>query len=170
MDINILGYRVNLEIIILIGVLYIILMSHLVGGCCHIKRGTGGKEGFYGGSPLTQSITSSPIPFNASTGTGPSTWGTEDYFNPESVNRWGVPNMVVMPGHHVSKTIQSVLDRPSVLDKGNLDVFAKTRFTPEACATSGSSYSTSTGCAELSPQDYNLLVTRGGGNVPYSEY
>lgn len=163
MDINILGYRVNLEIIILIGVLYIILMSHLVCGCCHVKRGTG-KEGFH-----QTSITNSPMPFNASTGTPPSTWGTQDFYGPE-LERWGVPNMAVVHGQPISKAIQSVIDRPSTLGEGNLDVFAKTRFTPEACSTSGSAYSTSTGCAALSPSDYNLLVTRGGGNVPYSEY
>ena len=176
MDINILGYRVNLEIIILIGVLYLILMGHLFGGCCHIKRGTGtaGKEGFYGRAPFASSITGSPMPFNASTGTPPSTWGTPEFRGIE-LERWGVPTMAVVPGQPISHDIQSVLDRPSTLSstlqEGNLDIFARTKFTPEACATTGSSYSTSMGCAALSPSDYNLLVTRGGNNSsPYSEY
>jgi hypothetical protein len=38
MDITILGYRFNLEILILIGVVYLILVVHLFCGCCNVPR------------------------------------------------------------------------------------------------------------------------------------
>jgi hypothetical protein len=36
MDITILGYKFNLEILILIGVVYLILVGHTIGGCCNM--------------------------------------------------------------------------------------------------------------------------------------
>ncbi len=38
MDITILGYSFNLEILILIGVVYLILVGHTVCGCCNMPR------------------------------------------------------------------------------------------------------------------------------------
>ena len=38
MDITILGYKFNLEVLILIGVVYLILVGHTIGGCCNIPR------------------------------------------------------------------------------------------------------------------------------------
>jgi hypothetical protein len=44
MDISILGYKFNLEVLILIGVVYLILVGHMFCGCCHF----GMMEGFDG--------------------------------------------------------------------------------------------------------------------------
>ena len=38
MDITIFGYKLNLEVLILIGVVYLILVGHLFGGCCNMNR------------------------------------------------------------------------------------------------------------------------------------
>ena len=38
MDITILGYKFNLEVLILIGVVYLILVGHTIVGCCNIPR------------------------------------------------------------------------------------------------------------------------------------
>ena len=38
MDISIFGYKLNLEILILIGVVYLILVSHTVCGCCNMGK------------------------------------------------------------------------------------------------------------------------------------
>ena len=35
MDVSILGYKMNVEILILIGVIYLILVGHTVGSCCN---------------------------------------------------------------------------------------------------------------------------------------
>lgn len=50
MDISILGYKFNLEVLILIGVVYLILVGHMFCGCCNF----GIMEGFDGsGNTLT---------------------------------------------------------------------------------------------------------------------
>jgi hypothetical protein len=45
MDISIFGYKLNLEILILIGVVYLILVGHTVCGCCNMGRIMEGLEG-----------------------------------------------------------------------------------------------------------------------------
>jgi len=49
MDISILGYKFNLEVLILIGVVYLILVGHMFCGCCHF----GFTEGFDGTGSTT---------------------------------------------------------------------------------------------------------------------
>jgi len=44
MDISILGYKFNLELLIFIGIIYLILVSHTVCGCCRLN-GMGLLEG-----------------------------------------------------------------------------------------------------------------------------
>jgi len=44
MDINVLGYKLNVEILILIGVIYLIMVLHTVGGCCNIPAIIEGVE------------------------------------------------------------------------------------------------------------------------------
>jgi len=48
-----------------------------------------------------------------------------------------------------------------------LFMFANTEFKPECCPNT---YSNSSGCACMDSNSYNYLITRGGNNVPYSEY
>ena len=38
MDINLFGFKVNVEILILIGIVYLILVGHTIGGCCNMPR------------------------------------------------------------------------------------------------------------------------------------
>ena len=38
MDITLFGFKFNLEILILIGVIYLIMVAHTVGGCCNMHR------------------------------------------------------------------------------------------------------------------------------------
>ena len=46
-------------------------------------------------------------------------------------------------------------------------IFKNTAFKPECCPNT---YSNSMGCACMSTTQYNYLETRGGNNVPYSQY
>ena len=46
-------------------------------------------------------------------------------------------------------------------------LFKNTAFKPECCPNT---YSNSTGCACMSTSQYNYLETRGGNNVPFSQY
>ena len=152
MDISILGYKLNVELLILIGVVYLILVGHTVCGCSSIHSA---KEGFAGantnyGESSRYSLNSAMTPINTAS--------------------WSLPNMIVTPGQPLSKGVQSVLNRPHQqipLPKGELSMFANTPFKPECCPNT---YSNSTGCACMTTGQYNYLVTRGGNNVPYSEY
>ncbi len=56
-------------------------------------------------------------------------------------------------------------NQPSSSD--SMDFFANTQFKPECCPNT---YSGSEGCACMSNAQYNTLISRGGNNVPYSEY
>ena len=47
-----------------------------------------------------------------------------------------------------------------------LDFFKNVMFSTECCP---SSYSTDRGCACISPDQYNVLKTRGSNNIPYSD-
>jgi hypothetical protein len=37
MDISVFGYKLNVEILILIGIIYLILVTHTLCGCCNFS-------------------------------------------------------------------------------------------------------------------------------------
>jgi hypothetical protein len=85
-------------------------------------------------------------------------------------NSWNQPDMVVKCDGSYGKGVADVLGRPKQpipLPEGELDIFATTPFKPECCPNF---YSGSTGCACMTTDQYNYMQTRGGNNVPYSEY
>jgi hypothetical protein len=87
--------------------------------------------------------------------------------NPDT---WSAPNLTYSPGTSPDKGVQSILNRPKQpipLPEGELDMFATTDFKPECCPNA---YSSSTGCACMTMDQYNYLQNRGSNNVPYSEY
>lgn len=209
MNISILGFKLNLEILILIGVVYLIMVGHTLGGCCNynlmegfdlsgnlqsiqtdmsnnqvtsdmsgnlltqhsgsnlsaagaliqqkIKNGSsnnGGKEGFVGAN--TNYGQSSPYDLTSN-----STINTSS---------WSKPDMTVVPGKPLSQGVKDFLARepqPVPLPEGEMLMFANTKFAPEYCPNT---YSTSSGCAAMTGEQYNYLITRGGNNVPYSSY
>lgn len=179
MDITIpvINYKVNLEILILIGILYLIMTVHTVCSCCDVKgiietfrnknsenknkkfrdmrnRPRYNKEGFVGAN--TNSGDSSPYDINNNI--------------PVDTSAWMQPNMTVVPGQPLDPAVKAILDRPEQpfpLPEGEMLMFANTPFKPECCPNT---YSTSDGCACMTVGQYNGLVTRGGNNVPYSEY
>ena len=44
MNISLFGFNISLEILILIGIIYLIMVAHTVGGCCNINRIMEGLE------------------------------------------------------------------------------------------------------------------------------
>ena len=85
-------------------------------------------------------------------------------------NSWNQPDLVVKCDGSYGKGVADILARPKQLiplREGELDIFATTPFKPECCP---SFYSGSTGCACMTTDQYNYMQTRGGNNVPYSEY
>ena len=80
------------------------------------------------------------------------------------------PRLLEMIEYCKSKGVQDILNRePQTipLPEGQMSMFANTPFKPECCPNA---YSNSSGCACMTTNQYNYLVSRGGNNVPYSEY
>ena len=172
MDISLFGLKLNLEVLILIGIVYLILVSHTVCGCCNMRgimesfsnqlnvqtrnnnKYSTSKEGFSG----------------ANTNYGLSAPYTLGQNVPVDTSKWGQQDLVVRPGQPISPAVQAILDRepqPVPLPEGEMLMFANTPFKPECCP---SAYSNSSGCSCLTTEQYNYLILRGNNNVPYSEY
>jgi len=166
MDISIGSYKLRLEILILIVVVFWILFGHLLCGCSKVGFMEGlsmMKEG------LTKKTTEGFVGAN-NTAYGPEFAGakTPDYImNP---SKWSMPTLTYSPGTTPDAGVQAIWDRPKQpipLPKGELDLFATTPFKPECCPNA---YSNSTGCACMTMDQYQYLISRGGNNVPYSQY
>ena len=79
---------------------------------------------------------------------------------------WSAPDLTMTN----SAGVQNILNRPEQpvpLPEGEMAMFANTEFKPECCPNA---YSTGSGCACMTVKQYNMLIERGGNNVPYSEY
>ena len=193
MDISILGYKFNLEVLILIGVVYLILVGHMFCGCCHL----GMMEGFDAKvdakikkekakvNLATQNVAGSKgashVDHNVATKakegfTGANiNYGESSVYNlnndtPINTSSWSAQNMTVVPGQPLSEGVKKFLARepqPVPLPEGEMLMFANTPFKPECCPNT---YSNSMGCACMTGAQYNYLIERGSNNVPYSEY
>jgi hypothetical protein len=172
MSIAIFGYKVSIEVLILIGIIYLILFVHTMYGTCNpsgliienmrnrnmhnqnMHNQKHQKEGFVG----------------ANTNYGESSSYNLLNDKPKNTSSWFQPDLRVTAGKPLSQGVKNILNRPSQpvpLPPGELDMFATTPFKPECCPNT---YSTSTGCACMTTSQYNYLSTRGGNNAPYSEY
>jgi hypothetical protein len=189
MEISILGYRINLEVLILIGIMYLILIYHTVCPCVNMPllyesltnmvTTPGAKAGATSAAAKTDK---EKVPVGTgskkegfSSGYGAynlddaASYKLGDYSMPD-VSKWFQPNLTVSPGKPLSAGVKEVLSRPGQpvpLPEGELLMFANTEFKPEYCPNT---YSNGSGCAGMTVQQYNYLQTRGGNNVPYSEY
>jgi hypothetical protein len=195
MDITIFGYKLNLEVLILIGVVYLILVGHLFGGCCNMnrimesfdnKQKVAVKKAKANANLATQNVAGSQHSVAHKEGSV-STSGKEGFTGANinygessaysltdntqvDTSSWSQPNLTVVPGQPLSEGVKKFLARKQQqlpLPEGEMDFFANAEFKPECCP---SSFSSSTGCWCGSSQDFNYLITRGGNNVPYSEY
>jgi len=190
MDISILGYKFNVQILILIGVVYLILVGHTLCGCCNFRglmEGMTGQTDASGnqidasGNMMNQikqkmqanmptQTTSKEGFVGANINYGESS--AYDLTNNMPVNTasWSAQNMTVVPGQPLSEGVKKFLARepqPVPLPEGEMLMFANTPFKPECCPNT---YSNSMGCACMTGPQYNALITRFGNNVPYSEY
>ena len=107
---------------------------------------------------------------NYKTNAGPQFASTNSSFSFLNPNTWSQASLVYTAGTAPSAAVKSIWDRgknQAPLAEGELDVFANTEFKPECCPNT---YSNSEGCACMSTQQYDTLISRGGNNVPYSEY
>ena len=147
MNLEILGFKLSLEVLILIGIIYLVMIVNTLYGCCN-------AEGFVG----------------ANTNYGESSQFSLTNDNAINTNSWDMPNLTITKGQPLSQGVKNVLDRPQQpipLPEGELLMFANTPFKPECCPNT---FSNSMGCACMTVKQYNYLNERGGNNVPYSEY
>jgi hypothetical protein len=89
---------------------------------------------------------------------------------PVDTSSWSAQNMTVTPGQPLSAGVKAFMERKPTqvpLPEGEMFMFANTEFKPECCPNT---YSNSSGCACMDANSYNYLITRGGNNLPYSEY
>ena len=194
MDITIFGYKLNLEVLILIGVVYLILVGHLFCGCCNMKGLMEGMAvqkqvelkkakantnlpaqnaaGSAASIPVTPSVsTQAKEGFTgANINYGESSVYDLKNDTPVDTSAWNQPNMTVVPGQPLSEGVKKFLARepqPVPLPEGEMLMFANTPFKPECCPNT---YSNSMGCACVTGEQYNYIISRASNNVPYSEY
>ena len=164
MNLQIGGFKVRVEVLLLAAVVCFLIFSQSAVACsscdsdCKEGMGCGKKaktEGFTSGSG-----------FKVSNFSGYSLGDN----TPVDTSKWGTPSLVLKKGEKPSEGAQEILNRPpqSVpLPEGQMSMFANTEFKPECCPNT---YSNGSGCACMTVNQYNYLVSRGGNNVPYSEY
>jgi len=191
MNISIFGHKIEFELLILAGVIYLILVGHTVCGCCNfhnIMEGLDTMTKSLKSNDSKKPLASSEIQPSVSTINVDNTSNKKEGFTPANTNygessrynlnsdnpintsSWFMPDLVVSNNKPLSVGVKNILNRPSQpipLPKDELLMFANTQFKPECCPNT---YSTSTGCACMTTNQYNYLITRGGNNVPYSEY
>ena len=208
MDISVFGYKLNLEILILIALIYLIMVGHTFCGCYNY----GLMEGFTDASgntidasgnlqekkemvqqkvqaaktnlaaqstagtntsstPVTSATTTTTEGFTgANINYGESSLYSLSQDDPVDTSSWSAQNMTVTPGQPLSAGVKAFMERKPTqvpLPEGEMFMFANTEFKPECCPNT---YSNSSGCACMTGQQYNALITRFGNNVPYSEY
>jgi hypothetical protein len=155
----------RLEILVLIVFVAWLLFGHLICSCSKI----GIKEGFNMASSTISNVREG---FSANNIAYTSEFGKfkkndTTIMNPKN---WSMPTLLYTPGKTPDKGVQSIWGRtpqPIPLRKGEMNMFATTPFKPECCPNT---YSTSTGCACMTVDQYDYLRGRGSNNVPYSEY
>ena len=180
MDISIGSYKFRLEIVLLIVFLLIVMFGHTLCACST----TGLMEGMTSNTEETKeekdarekaavaAVTDAKKEgfSNYKTNAGPQfaeNAAPDYYMDP---NKWAQPSLVYTAGTTPDAGVQAIWDRgknEKPLAEGEMDFFANTDFKPECCPNT---YSNSMGCACMSVGNYNKLITRGGNNVPYSEY
>ena len=191
MEISIGSSKFRLEILILIVVVFWIMFGHLLCSCCRVNifetfvsSVKGGLSSTMSSTPLSSTMSSTPLSSTMSSST-PVTEGfvgaNNVAYSPEfggaktpgyilNPSTWSMPTLTYSPGSAPDAGVKAIWDRPKQpipLPKDELDIFATTEFKPECCPNA---YSSSTGCACMTVDQYQYLIERGGNNVPYSQY
>ena len=150
------NWQGNFEIIVIVVILLIIIIIHLGGSCNRFTKNDYYdmfgqiKEGFQ--SSLTfPSYSQYPSP-------------------PINLKKWQQPNLIISPDKPLTQGVVDIKSREYQqipLPEGQMDMFANTPFTPKCCPNT---YSSGSGCACMTTEQYNYLKSRGGNNAPRSEY
>ena len=150
MNISIGGFKFRLEVLILLAVIAAFVFMQTAYSCSCSRK----TEGFKSGGLNTNDYQSYTLGKDV----------------PVDTSKWGAADLTVKPGQQPGSGVTNILNRkpqPVPLPEGQLSMFANTPFKPECCPNA---YSNGSGCACMTVNQYNYLVSRGGNNVPYSEY
>ena len=167
MEISIGSYKVRVEILILIVIVFWILFGHLLCSCCRVSL----REGLEMATkkddkkPLKEGFVSAN-----NSAYSPEFATSKDNGIIMPVSQWSMPTLTYSPGTVPDAGVKAIWDRPQQpvpLPEGELDMFATTDFKPECCPNT---YTSSTGCACMTTKQYGYIRSRGSNNVPYSEY
>jgi hypothetical protein len=200
MDISIFGYKLNLEILILIGVVYLILVGHTVCGCCRFRMmegldnmnkdenndnkvmatqvGNGNVEP--AGNMVAGKAKNGSAKANGKAGkegfVGANTnYGQSSPYDLTSnvtldSSSWSKPDLTVVPGKQPNQAVKQFLSRKQ--QQLPLPEGEMDFFANVEFKPEccPNAYSNSMGCACMTSQDYNFLKTRANNNVPYSDF
>ena len=200
MDISIFGYKLNLEVLILIGVIYLILIGHTVCGCCKFNLMESFTSNIPGNGQILTDIShnlhdpsgnSQSVPKPGASTIGNNSKGTVSHkegfsgantnygqSSPYDLNTytainpssWNASDMTVIPGKTLSPGVQQILNREPQPVPLNEGELLLFANTPFKPECCPNTYSNGSGCACMTVDQYNYLINRGGNNVPYSEY
>lgn len=196
MDISIGPYKFRLEILILIGLLLWVIFGHVLCSCSRIGLMEGfdviregaqvmenkvkekaaqaeltgdNKEANKDVAATTNPKANSKTDGFANLGNFSPDYQSADYMGANTAS-WSQPTLEYTKGGKLDAGAQAILDRPKQpipLPEGELDMFATTEFKPECCPNT---YTSGSGCACMSQNQYSYLIHRGQNNTPYSEY
>jgi hypothetical protein len=200
MDISIFGFKFNLEVLILIGVVYLILIFHTLCGCVNVFKKKEGMEN----NNLTQPFPAPALPDNvdlpdsaepvpASSSANSTSSGSKKNAGKESfvgantnygesasypltqttyldTTKWGGQDLTIFPGKPIPKAAQAIIDRPNQTLPLPEGQLSLFDNMPFSPECCPTAFSSSMGCACMNSSTYNYLITRGSNNVPYSEY
>ncbi len=191
MDISIGPYKFRLEILILISLLLWVIFGHVVCSCSRVGLMEGMEAMTDGAKAVDASVKNKVAKkemtsgdSSAATATVNAKAGKDGFanlgnFSPDyqsadyqgaNTSSWSMPTLDYTKGGKVDAGAQAILDRPKQpipLPEGELDMFATTEFKPECCPNT---YTSGSGCACMTQNQYFYLLQRGQNNVPYSEY
>ena len=194
-----MDFSIRLEIILLIVIIFLIMSGHVLCSCCkvglmegfaaieeasnsfrrHKKKvsftpnsdksmaanAASYKEGFVSSSQFGN-LVGVQYPLN----NGQSAPYSLKHNKPINTDSWFTADLTSKNGKDGGKGIQDIMNRPKQpipLPEGEMLLLANTKFSPECCPNA---FSTSSGCACMTVDQYNYLIDRGGNNIPYSEY
>lgn len=155
------GYKINTIMVVLLTIAIVVIFTSSVCGTCNVP---GIIEG------LEDMVTNKEKKKDGYTNLGDSASYSLANYSPQDTSSWATPDLTLTRGKQPSAGAKSIMNRPAQqipLPEGEMLMFANTEFKPECCPNT---YSNSSGCACMTPAQYGHLVSRGGNNVPYSEY
>jgi hypothetical protein len=158
------GYKINTMLVVLLTIAIVVIFTSSVCGTCDVPGIIEGLEN------AVTSDSGKEKKKEGYTNLGDSASYSLANYSPQDTSSWATPDLTLTRGKQPSAGAKSIMNRPAQqipLPEGEMLMFANTEFKPECCPNT---YSTGNGCACMTPAQYGHLVSRGGNNVPYSEY